>query len=306
MKKSLFIMMFAIAAFGVASAQVEPTTPPQNSGTTNQNQSTTPNTQTKKQGTYQNQGTTTTTPQGTYEKQGTSTTTTPQGTYEKQGTGTYEKQGTSTTTTPQGTYEKQSPTSPNTQNIDTLHHTQGTMNKAQGTMNKAQGTMDRTQDKMNKAQGVMSKNEKGWTKIGEKTVNTAKDREEITLTGAEKFSSIKIKVPEDAMVDLKDVVVEYEGGAKQNVDMGTLMNSSTGESKVIDLTSSDRNVKKVSFAYTTHEAGMEPKSSTSTSKGTTSTSKGTKSSTSSTTKGTQGTSKAKIEVWGLKSDTALK
>jgi hypothetical protein len=304
-------MVLAITGcFGIATAQVEQT-PPQNSGSTNQNQSTTPNTQnpTKRQGNYQNQGTSTTTPQGTYENQGT-TITTPQGTYEKQGT---------STTTPQGTYENSGTGTPNMQGLDTMKHTQGTMNKDQGTMNKRQGTMNKAQGTWDKTQSSMSQDEKGWTKIGEKAVNMSKNREEIAVTGAEKFSSIKIKVPQDAKVDLKDVVVEYEGGTKQKVDMSTAVNSATGESQVIELNSSDRNVKKISFAYEPREENTSM--STPTSKNITSTSKSSTSKgkmSSSTTKGTQGTSERKegmmgssnsksiIEVWGLKADTALR
>ncbi|HAH24178.1 MAG TPA: hypothetical protein DCL77_10550, partial [Prolixibacteraceae bacterium] len=164
--------------------------------------------------------------------------------------------------------------------------------------------------------------EKGWTKIGEKTVNTSKGHEEITVPGSEKFSSIRIKVPEDAMVDLKDVQVEYEGGTKQKVDMTKTTTSSVGEGKVIELNSSDKNVKSISFAYEAKEStGSTSTGTMSGTKGTSSSTKGTTSKgtvssstskestgTSQSSKGTMGTqnSKAKIEIWGLKSETALK
>ena len=207
-----------------------------------------------------------------------------------------------------------------------------------------------THGKMKDTHSAMSQNEKGWTKIGEKTLNLSKDREEIAVSGAEKFSSIKIKVPEDAMVDLKNVIVEYEGGTKQNVDMSSAVSSATDESKIIELNSTDRNVKKISFAYEPRESknsmsinngstsGTKGKNSSSmdnssSSMGTSSSSMDTSSNSmgknsnsmgnssgtngtmdsKSTKKGTMGTSergtkgsKAKIEVWGLRSDTALK
>jgi hypothetical protein len=104
----------------------------------------------------------------------------------------------------------------------------------------------------------MSQSDKGWTKIGEKTVNLSKDedQEEISISGSEKLSSIKLKVDKAAMVDLKDIEVEYEGGGKQSVDISNPMNSTTGESKVIELNSNDKSIKKVNFVYKSRENAM--------------------------------------------------
>ena len=188
---------------------------------------------------------------------------------------------------------------------------------------------------MNKSEG-MSQNDKGWTKIGEKSVNLSKGRDEIAVKGSEKFSSIKLKVTDAAMIDVEDVQVEYEGGGKQSVDMDSPLSSTTGESKVIELNSGEKSLKKVSFVYKPRDnssgsqSSMDSKSSSSSmdskgssssmgsngtmdSNGSTMDSKGTMGSKSSkhtmgskSSKGSMGSksSKAKIEVWGLKADTA--
>lgn len=127
----------------------------------------------------------------------------------------------------------------------------------------------------------MSQSDKGWTKIGEKTVNLSKDedQEEISISGSEKLSSIKLKVDNAAMVDLKDIEVEYEGGGKQSVNISNPMNSTTGESKVIELNSNDKSIKKVNFVYKSRENAMGDNDDNK-------------------------DSKAKVEVWGMKANTA--
>jgi hypothetical protein len=127
----------------------------------------------------------------------------------------------------------------------------------------------------------MSGSNKGWTKVGEKTVNLSKneDHGEINISGNEKLSSIKLKVDNAAMVDLQDIEVEFEGGGKQSVDMTNPMNSSTGESQVIELKSNDKSIKKVNFVYKSRDnASMDSKDNKD--------------------------SKAKVEVWGMKANTA--
>lgn len=204
---------------------------------------------------------------GTGSTTGTGSSTNTEGTYQ-QGTGTSEsgtsgtyQQGTGTTGTgtgTSGTYQQ------GTGTTGTGTGTSGTYQQGTGTTGTGTGTgtsgtyqqgttttpqdRTRTDDTFNQSMD-MSQDDEGWTKIGEKTVNLSKDRDEVTVSGSEKFSSIKIRVSDAAMIDLKDVEVEYEGGEKQTVEMDIPINTTTGESKVIDLESSDQNVKKITFDY---------------------------------------------------------
>jgi hypothetical protein len=125
----------------------------------------------------------------------------------------------------------------------------------------------------------MSQSEKGWTKIGEKSVKITKDQdeEEISIAGSEMFSSIKLRVDDADVINLSDVEVEYEGGEKQSVNLDAPLNKTTGESKVIELDSSERKIKKINFAYTSSGKGENKDAKD---------------------------AKANIEVWGLKANTA--
>lgn len=145
----------------------------------------------------------------------------------------------------------------------------------------------RTDTTYNQSMG-MSQEDEGWTKIGEKTVNLSKGHDEVTISGSEKFSSIKIKLADAAMIDLQDVEVEYEGGEKQTVEMDIPINTTTGESKVIDLESSDQNVKKITFDYKkratwTDNDKIDTKEI-----------------------GDAIERRTNVEIWGLKADTALR
>jgi len=322
MRKSIFIMTLALAGcFGMASAQTGQTKTSPSSGTTIQKDTATlykkgsvhDPSHSKKQTTKKSQSSSTSTHE-MYEKQGTSTnqpgstgtgSTTGTGSSVKTEQENYENRGTGTSGTgSQGTYQERQGTGTGT-----------SQNEGTGTGSQGIYQQDRTKTQDTYGNQSMSQDDKGWTKIGEKTVNLSKDREEIAITGAEKFSSIKIKVTDPEMVDVENVVVEFEGGSKQTIAMDDMpINSTTGESKVIELDSSDRNIKKVSFDYKANDQMSGSKSSTSTSKGTQGSmgsersSKGTQGTAQKSTTGTstsQG-SKAKVEVWGLKSDTALK
>src|SRR6187402_3241077 len=54
----------------------------------------------------------------------------------------------------------------------------------------------------------------GWHKIGERNVDFSTDRDEIVITGADRFSSIKFKVT-GASIHLEDLEVYFETGDKQ-------------------------------------------------------------------------------------------
>ena len=141
----------------------------------------------------------------------------------------------------------------------------------------------------------MSQDDKGWTKIGETTVDMSEARDEIAVSGSEKFSSIKLKVTDASMIELEDVQVEYEGGEKQKIEMDTPLNTTTGESNVIQLDSEEKNVKKITFEYKTRAVWKDNEDLSET--------KDAAGDVKDAVKDVKD-SKAKVEVWGLKSDTA--
>ncbi len=99
------------------------------------------------------------------------------------------------------------------------------------------------------AQSVVVSDKSGWHKIGSRTIDFKNDKDEITVLGSDRFSSIKFKV-NDAPVNLQNVEVYYESGDNQNI----AVNSPIGpemESKAYDLNGSERNLKKITFDYNT-------------------------------------------------------
>ncbi len=116
---------------------------------------------------------------------------------------------------------------------------------------------------------VMISDKTGWHKIGERNVDLVKDRDEISVIGADRFSSIKFMVTE-ASIDLNDLEVYYESGDKQNIQVRNPVMAGT-ESKVIDLNGGERSLKKIVFIYKTLP--------------------------------NQKSEKAHVEVWGLKTNT---
>jgi hypothetical protein len=99
------------------------------------------------------------------------------------------------------------------------------------------------------AQSVVVSDKTGWHKIGSRTIDFKNDKDEITVLGADRFSSIKFKV-NDAPVNLQNVEVYYESGDNQNI----AVNSPIGpemESKAYDLNGGERSLKKISFDYNT-------------------------------------------------------
>jgi len=103
-----------------------------------------------------------------------------------------------------------------------------------------------TQDKTH---SLMVSDSKGWHKIGETTVNFTKEREEILVTGADRFASIKFKVM-DAPIQLTDLEVYFESGDKQVIKVNSSIKAA-GESRVIDIKGGERDLKKVVFVYKT-------------------------------------------------------
>lgn len=127
------------------------------------------------------------------------------------------------------------------------------------------------------SQSQASANDPNWEKIGEKTVDLSSDKgifnwntdREKTVRADEKYSAIKFKA-KDAPVNLTNVQVEYENGQKQDLSINAPVQVNS-DSKVISL-NSQSDVDKITFNYSKNESA--------------------------------GTDKAKIEVWGLKSNSS--
>jgi hypothetical protein len=100
----------------------------------------------------------------------------------------------------------------------------------------------------------------GWHKIGARTVEFAKDRDEIPVIMSDRFSTIKFKVTE-AAIYLTSLEIFYESGDKQDVIINQAIKS-PGESRVIDLKGgSERSIKKIVFVYRTLPNSKDEKAS---------------------------------------------
>lgn len=126
---------------------------------------------------------------------------------------------------------------------------------------------------LNLAQAKLVINDKkGWHKIGETIVNFSKDKDEVSVVGANKFASLIFKV-DDAPIDLIDIEVFYEKGDNQKVTVNFPIKA-PGQSKEIDLNGGERSVKKIEFVYKTLPNRKDMK--------------------------------AHVEIWGLKTNTDKK
>jgi hypothetical protein len=120
---------------------------------------------------------------------------------------------------------------------------------------------------------VMVSDAAGWHKIGEKTVDFKMERDEISVIGSDRFSTIKFKVTE-AAIDLVSLEITYESGDKQDVIINQTIKTA-GESRTIDLKGgSERSIKKIIFVYKTLPNSKDEK--------------------------------AHVEIWGLKINTVKK
>lgn len=89
----------------------------------------------------------------------------------------------------------------------------------------------------------------GWHKIGETTVDFTKERDEITVIGADKFASLIFKVT-DAPINIMDLEIFYESGENQKVSVNFPVKA-PGQTKEIDIKGGERAIKKIVFVYKT-------------------------------------------------------
>ena len=119
---------------------------------------------------------------------------------------------------------------------------------------------------------IILSDKSGWHKIGKVTVDFSKDRDQIDVLGADRFAKIKFKVEKEP-IDLISLEVYFESGDKQDIVVNSKIKEA-GESEVIKLNGGERSLKKIVFVYKTLPNRKDKK--------------------------------AKVEVWGLKTNTDKK
>jgi hypothetical protein len=108
---------------------------------------------------------------------------------------------------------------------------------------------------------IVTSDRSDWHKLGETSVNFDTDRDEITVTGADKFAAIKFKVL-DVPIHLMSLEAYFDDGNKQDINVNFPIKPK-GESRVIEFDGGERDLKKVVFVYKTvvnrndHEAHVE-------------------------------------------------
>lgn len=96
---------------------------------------------------------------------------------------------------------------------------------------------------------VVTSDKTDWHKIGETTVNFDTDRDEVTVSGADKFAAVKFRVT-DVPIHLMSMEAYFDDGDKQDINVNFPIKPK-GESRVIDLDGGERDLKKVVFVYKT-------------------------------------------------------
>jgi hypothetical protein len=104
---------------------------------------------------------------------------------------------------------------------------------------------------------VVVSTKEGWHKIGEVTASFSMEKESILVIGADKFKSIKLKVT-DASLDLQSLMVYYESDEMEEIPVRNNLKAGS-ETRVIDLKSKDKNIKKVVFTYKTQPNSEDKK-----------------------------------------------
>jgi len=89
----------------------------------------------------------------------------------------------------------------------------------------------------------------GWHKIGETIVSFAKERDEISVLGSDRYAKLKFKAT-DAGIMISDITISYEDGTKQDVPVSATMAMGV-ESRVVDIPGSEKDIARISFVYKT-------------------------------------------------------
>ncbi|HLO58975.1 MAG TPA: hypothetical protein VK179_09555 [Bacteroidales bacterium] len=96
---------------------------------------------------------------------------------------------------------------------------------------------------------VVTSDKTDWYKLGETTVSFNTDRDEISVSGADKFGALKFKVM-DVPIHLMSLEAYFDDGGKQDINVNFPIKPQ-GESRVIEIKGGERDLKKVVFVYKT-------------------------------------------------------
>jgi hypothetical protein len=96
---------------------------------------------------------------------------------------------------------------------------------------------------------VVTDNDPGWHKIGEITASFKMNSESIVVYGRDEFTKIKLKVT-DAPINIEGVQVFYEEGDMEELAVANELQAG-GETRVIDLKGTNKELEKVVFTYKT-------------------------------------------------------
>ncbi|HEY5825314.1 MAG TPA: hypothetical protein VIT44_13160 [Cyclobacteriaceae bacterium] len=99
------------------------------------------------------------------------------------------------------------------------------------------------------APGVVTSNSAGWHKIGEVKASFKMENESISVLGADRFKSIKLKVT-DAPINIENIRVFYESGESEEINVRSELKAGA-ETRVIDLKGNTQELKKIVFTYKT-------------------------------------------------------
>ena len=97
--------------------------------------------------------------------------------------------------------------------------------------------------------GIVISDKDGWHKIGETSIGFKIEMDEIAVIGADKFSSIKIKVDNEP-IRLESMDIYFENGGKQSVTIAKEIKA-PGETREVKIDGGERSLKKVAFVYKT-------------------------------------------------------
>ncbi|MFI5219934.1 MAG: hypothetical protein ACHQNT_10635 [Bacteroidia bacterium] len=99
------------------------------------------------------------------------------------------------------------------------------------------------------APAVVISDKTGWHKIGVRTVDLKKDKDEIPVIGANRFAAVKFKVI-DAAIDLQDLEIYYADGSREDIQIYAPLVSGN-ESHTVDLKGNESDIRKIVFVYKT-------------------------------------------------------
>ena len=97
---------------------------------------------------------------------------------------------------------------------------------------------------------VVTADKTGWNKIGGRSVEFVRDRDEILVVGANRFSAIKFKAM-DAPVHIMAVELQYAAGDNQKVSTGFVLEKGMESPEIVADKGKERDLEKITFVYKT-------------------------------------------------------